>query len=294
MLNNNARRREYLPWWDKKLLNVLFQLINSSEMCVQQSHSEPCVCTVFLLLCSCFYFYCSGPCVHVFVFLSLSVFFNCSQRGRSLCGSMLVLGEKKKCCIQVPFSTEHFAFFLCGCFRRFLKNGRSCHSHFFPGNQLYIRWTWLNTCHPSKRENDWPCLSMSSAITETEKPISGSRHRALPVNLSAYDSCHNVGYILASEACWYIVKLNRWCVFIPFLSYQDSTALTSHWSPWSWRSSIWITIWVHYISTIAKVLPRLNFTKMDSEIYAPYFTRVKLPIWNVTAPLWEELCFSWM
>lgn len=170
----------------------------------------------------------------------------------------------------------------------FFLNARSCHSHFFPGNQLYIRRTWLNTCHPSNQENDWPCLSMSSAVTETEKPISGSRHRALPVNLSPCDSCHNVGYILASETWWFIVELNWSCVFILFLSYQDSTTLTSR------RSSIWITIWVHHISTIAKVLPRLNFTKMDSEIYAPYFTRVKLPIWNVTAPLWEELCFSWI
>lgn len=89
--------------------------------------------------------------------------------------------------------------------------------HFILGNQLYIRWTGLSTCHPSNQENDCVFLSMSSGRTETEEPISGSRsarRRLLPVNLSPCPSHRSICYISVSAACWYIVRLKPTWIFI--------------------------------------------------------------------------------
>lgn len=44
-------------------------------------------------------------------------------------------------------------------------------THFILGNQLYIRWTGLNTCHPSNQENDCVCFCLCRLAEQRQKSL---------------------------------------------------------------------------------------------------------------------------
>lgn len=251
----------------------MFQLIKSKE----KVRRELQICTVY----SRFIWIVTCPCVHVPVFRSanIGVYFNCSQRGQSSGGCRWE--RKRKCCNQRLWSREKAKlslFFIwalqvfwgkkgiCGLLKRWVV----VKTHFILSNQLYIRWTGLNTCHPSNQQSDGLCFCLCR--------LAEQRRRSLLAAADPPDAnCSQWIYHTAPPTTVFVTspyqrhdgKLSALtCIFIV-------SHLFSHWGPAKKKKNkIKLLTLIFIVSQARCVSPTENessgshFAKLDSKMHS--------------------------